>query len=390
MDVHDGVRDTGADVMLVTDLDNVFYLSGFSGSNGALALASDGKATLVTDARYRDQAHAQCADIHIVIDREPTKRALLFATGQDHGPARGTEVGSVDQYQDTQDAPVTRATSDVTDARPDPVLRPVAFEADNVSVSLWRSLSRLVGADSLVATTRLIESRRRRKDEDEISLIERACRIAERALLRTTAGVRPGMTEREVSRDLDFAMLAGGADDRAFPTIVAAGPHSAIPHHGPTEREIAPGDLLKIDFGVRLGGYHSDITRTFVVGANPTAEQSRWHHAVAQAATAARASLVAGASGAGPYRVARDALAAEGLEDAFTHGLGHGVGLAIHEAPIMAAGCDDTLLVDDVLTIEPGVYFPGVGGVRIEDTLVVTDTGSRCLTTVSRDLVRLG
>ena len=401
MDVLAAVLSHSAEAILVTDLDNVFYLSGFSGSNGALALHLDGPATLVTDARYRDQALAQCRHVQVVIDKETTPRALRVAAGQGAGTGRaradaGTATDknhtgvSADRNVDARDEAEAGLLCDFADSRASSRTRRVAFEADHLSYSVWQSLSGIVAAGGLIPTSGLIESRRRRKDAGEIVLIESACHIAEKALSRTTAAVRPGMTEREVARGLDFAMLEGGADDRAFDTIVASGPNSAIPHHSPTEREIAVGDLLKIDFGARLGGYHSDITRTFVVGAEPSTEQMCWHNAVARAATAARESLVAGVSAASPYRSAHNVLTEHGFADAFTHGLGHGVGLEIHEAPIMTANCGDTLVVDDVLTVEPGVYFPGVGGVRIEDTLVVTETGSRSLTTVPRDLVRLG
>lgn len=266
----------------------------------------------------------------------------------------------------------------------------VAFEADHLSVSAWRALLDEVEGAWLTPTSGLVEGRRRSKEPVEVGLIESACRIAESALLRTIADVQTGMSEREIARALDNAMLERGADGSAFETIVASGPNSAIPHHSPRTRKVGVGDLLKIDFGARLGRYHSDITRTFVVGRDPSGEQIRWHRAVERAATAARESLVAGVAAATPYRTAHDVLAEEGLADAFTHGLGHGVGLAIHEAPIMTADCDGTLVAGDVLTVEPGVYFPGIGGVRIEDTLVVTDTGSRSLTTIPRGLVRLG
>lgn len=362
-----------AQAMLITDLDNVFFLTGFTGSNGAVALLADGSVTLVTDGRYRDQAQEECRGTEVIIDRAAMRKALHVAAKTPNG--RAATNGEIVRDGETRS---------VRQAEPR-----VAFEADHLSVSAWRALLEEPDAACLIPTSNLVESLRRSKEPAEVELIESACRIAEAALHRSTADVRAGMSEREIARALNNAMLEGGADGVAFETIVATGPNSAIPHHSPTAREVAAGDLLKIDFGAKLGRYHSDITRTFVVGNGPSNEQIRWHAAVQRAATAARESLGAGVPTAVPYLAARDVLAEEGFGDAFTHGLGHGVGLVIHEAPIMTAESGGRLVAGDVLTVEPGVYFPGVGGVRIEDTLLVTDTGSRCLTTIPRDLVRL-
>jgi Xaa-Pro aminopeptidase len=348
------VLDLGS--LLISDPVNIRYLTGFTGSNAVVMLPLDAPPVLVTDARYGHQARQECPDCQIVVDRATTKRALQLASERSLKSAGSPRVG---------------------------------FEAGHLTVAAWQSLVDEELAVDLVATTGLVEEVRRRKDQGEITLIEAACSIAETALMNIRGQIRPGRSERDISAELEFEMLASGADDRAFETIVASGPNSAVPHHRPTNRELAVGDLLKIDFGAKLAGYHSDITRTFVIGAEPSDEQLRWHAAVADGAAVARAALRAGVAASKPYQAARQLLDERGLAAAFTHGLGHGVGLKIHEVPIMTATIEATLEADEVVTVEPGVYFPGVGGIRIEDTLLITDEGSRCLTTLPRDLVRL-
>jgi Xaa-Pro dipeptidase len=248
-------------------------------------------------------------------------------------------------------------------------------------------LAEAMGADRLVATRGLVEQLRRTKDDDEAGLIATACRMTQEALAGVLPWIRPGRTERQIAVRLERAMVDLGADRPAFDSIVAAGANSAVPHHQPGDAPLRAGDLLKIDCGARYRGYHADMTRTFVVGAEPDARQRDMHAAVAAAAAAGRALVAPGAAAAAVDAAARRELGE--WEPRFTHGLGHGLGLQIHEAPLLAARSADTIGRADVLTVEPGVYEPGFGGVRIEDTLLVTDTGAQCLTTMARDLVRL-
>lgn len=340
-----------APALVVHSPANVRYLTGFTGSNGSVLVAA-GELVLVTDGRYVDQAAQECPQASVVVGRDTLRGAVAHA--REHHGAR------------------------------------VALEAEHVSLAAYDRLAAAFPGTELVPTTDVVESLRRCKDGGERDLIARACATIGEAVEAVAADVRPGLTERRVARRLEELLVELGADGDAFPSIVAGGPNSAIPHHQPTDRELHPGDLLKIDAGALVRGYCSDLTRMFVVGAEPTPEQRDLHEAVAASAAAARDLLAPGVSAADLDAAARAALAAAGLADRFTHGLGHGVGLEIHEAPMLSAAAPVTIEVGDVLTIEPGAYLPGFGGVRIEDTLAVTDTTVDCLTPVTRELRRVG
>ncbi len=323
--------------MLVTDLINVRYLSGFSGSNGALLVfADDREAVLATDGRYRTQAAQQAPDLEVAIER---------AVGR-HLTGRAAADG----------------------------VRKLGFESHVVTVDGLDALAAaLADTDTeLVRASGTVEALREVKDAGELALLRLACEAADAALtdLVGRGGLRPGRTEREVGRELEALMLDHGADAVSFETIVAAGPNSAIPHHRPTDAVLATGDFVKIDFGALVAGYHSDMTRTFVLG-KPADWQLEIYQLVAEAQRAGREALRPGAELREVDAAARRLIADAGYADNFGHGLGHGVGLQIHEAPGIAATSAGTLLAGSVVTVEPGVYLPGRGGVRIEDTLAV-------------------
>ncbi len=341
------------DAVLVTRLVNVRYLTGFSGSSAALLLLVGGDApaaVLATDGRYRDQAAQQCGDVELIVSR----------TGPEDLLAHASTVGA----------------------------GVVGFEPSAVSVADFRRLSGGFGG-AMVELDSLVEQLRAVKDPSEIERLRRACQVSDAALAEVLPCIRTGWTERRIAADLEAAMRRLGADGAAFESIVAGGPHSAIPHHEPTDRPLAKGDLLKIDFGARVEGYHADQTRTFVVGAAAQGWQSDLHAAVLAAQEAGVAALAPGASARTVDQAARSVVAAAGWGDQFTHGLGHGVGLEIHEAPFLGATSPDRLAVAVPVTVEPGVYLPGRGGVRIEDTLVVGTDTAESLTTTSRDLLVL-
>jgi Xaa-Pro aminopeptidase len=347
------VRSAGLDAALVTTLLNVRYLTGFTGSNASLLVPADGPDVLATDGRYTTQAADQAPDVELLIDRA-TAPALT---------ARAAAEGA----------------------------RILGVESHDVTVDLFGTLSSAVGTGELRSLRRAVERQREVKDDEEIALLREACAIADRALagLIEAGGLRPGRTEREVGRDLDARMLDGGAYAPSFETIVAAGPDSAIPHHRPTDRMLKRGDLVKLDFGATYGGYHSDMTRTVVLG-EPAAWQREIYELVAAAQAAGRSALVPGAELRGIDAAAREVIAAAGRAEAFGHGLGHGVGLEIHEAPALGPLSVGTLADRVAVTVEPGVYLPGRGGVRIEDTLVVRDGADpELLTTTTKDLVVL-
>lgn len=331
--------------MLVTDLINVRYLSGFTGSAGALLVyADDRPAVLATDGRYRTQAARQAPDLQVAIER----------SGPRHLVTQAAAAGA----------------------------RRIGFEAHVVTVDGFDALSAaLCGVDDaveLVRASNTVEALREVKDAGEVALLRLACEAADAALsdLVERGGLRPGRTEREVRRELEALMLDHGADAASFETIVATGPNSAIPHHRPTDAVLAAGDFVKIDFGALVAGYHSDMTRTFVLG--PPADWQREIYQVVRAAQrAGREALQPGADLRAVDAAARTVIAEAGYAETFGHGLGHGVGLRIHEAPGINAAADGTLLAGAVVTVEPGVYLADRGGVRIEDTLVVADTAGQ-------------
>jgi len=323
------LTEAGHAAMYVSDLVNVRYLTGFTGSNGALLVPVQGDPVFLTDGRYRDQAAAQLAlagldGLEVVVTRD-----LI-------GVAAG------------------RAPADL------------AAETHLIDVDSWEKLGRPEASGPLVERLREV------KDDVEIAALRRACEISVEALEALLVGPLAGRTEREIARALEWRMLELGAEDRAFDSIVAAGENSAIPHHEPTDREVRAGDLLKIDFGARVDGYHADCTRTVVIG-RPADWQREIHAAVKASQQAGLDLLRPGVPVADSNAAARGSLEESGWIDAFTTGLGHGVGLQIHEDPFIGSAHPGRLASRTVLTMEPGIYLPGRGGVRIEDTVLVTD-----------------
>jgi Xaa-Pro dipeptidase len=346
------LEERGLDALLVTYLTNVRYLSGFSGSNGAVVVARDAKDDrLITDFRYVTQAAAECPGIRVIVERAVDGGGAAYAVS--FGAAR------------------------------------LGFEAAHLTVSSHDGLRTAHRDLDLVATTGVVEGLRSTKDDLELEHLAEACRISDSALAALLPQVRVGMTERQVARLLDGLMLDHGAEAVSFETIVASGPNSAIPHHSPTGRAIEAGDFLKIDFGALYAGYHADETRTFVVGADPAPWQVEIHALVARAQQAGVDALAVGADVRDVDHAARSVIAAAGHAEHFGHGLGHGVGLDIHEAPMIGYSATGILGDRTPVTVEPGVYLPGRGGVRIEDTLVVHADGPVSLTTTARELLVL-
>ena len=327
--------------MLVTRLVNVRYLAGFTGSNAALLIrADDDTPVLATDGRYRTQAAQQVPDAEIVIERA----CGPFLAG------RAAAAG----------------------------VRRLGFESHVVTVEGFDALAKQAGDTELVRAAGIVEALREIKDAGEVALLRLACEAADAALIDLVErdGIRAGRTEREVGRDLESLMLDHGADGVSFETIVATGANSAIPHHRPTDAVLAAGDFVKIDFGALVCGYHSDMTRTFVLA--PAAQwQLDVYELVAAAQKAGRDALEPGVGLREVDAASRRVLADAGYEEYFTHGLGHGVGLEIHEAPGISASAAGTLLAGAAVTVEPGVYLPDRGGVRIEDTLVVCEAAGQ-------------
>ena len=267
----------------------------------------------------------------------------------------------------------------------------VGLEADDVTWAAVHTWQEVLAPRPVVATHGVVEGLRVVKDPGEVARMGRAAAIADAALatvlpLLHGAAAGASLTESAFAAALDHAMRTHGAEDRAFETIVASGENSAKPHARPGNRAIRAGDPVVVDFGATFDGYRSDMTRTFCVGGAPTGELAEVFAVVAEAQRAGVAVVAPGVVAGDVDRACRDRIAAAGWAEQFEHGTGHGVGLDIHEGPAVGAGSTAILHPGTVVTVEPGVYLPAVGGVRIEDTLVVTDTGSRPLTSFPKEV----
>jgi Xaa-Pro aminopeptidase len=315
-----------------TEMANLRWLTRFGGTSG-LALVGSEVALFITDFRYVERAEREVDGFEL----ERAERQLLPALVP-RLPAR------------------------------------VGFDDANTSVKVMRRLEELAGDGvELVPSAGLVEQLRKRKDEDELAAIREAARLADEAYERALEGGLTGRTEREVAAASAAAIRDQGGEP-AFPAIVAAGPNGALPHAEPTEREIAPGELVVFDLGAELEGYCSDCTRTFAAG-EPREEEREVYELVRGAQEAALAATRASVEAVAVDSAARDPIAAAGHGDEFGHGVGHGVGIEVHEAPRLAQRSEDVLEAGNVVTIEPGVYVSGRFGVRIEDLVAVTEQG---------------
>lgn len=345
--------EAGIDALFVTRLVNIRYLTGFTGSAGLLLVGPD-DVLFVTDGRYKDQSADQ-----------------LAAAGVE---AR-IEISGTEQKRIVHDAAAAKAYGRI------------GLEAHGVTWSQQRGFaSEWFQAAELVPTENLIEGLRRVKDAGEVARIRAACGIADAAFANVAGRLRDRPTELEFGLDLEFEMRRLGAAAMSFEPIVAAGPNGAKPHARPSDRRIEPGELLVLDFGCIVDGYCSDMTRTVSVG-DPGPEARHMYDVVLESQRAGREAVRSGVEVAAVDKACRDVITGAGWADAFLHGTGHGVGLEIHEDPRVAATGRGTLAAGYVVTVEPGVYLTGIGGVRIEDTVVVTPDGCDILTGSSKDLV---
>lgn len=338
-----------ASALLVTDLTNIRWLTGFTGSNGWALITGD-EVVLLTDRRYGDQATAQLAQAGVV------GRVVVSLSGAAMLDALAAELTSVPS---------------------------VGFESSHVSYEQFQRFQGMF-TTSLVPVAGVVEAERRRKDHGEIARMAEACRIAD-AALSDVVGTLAGRTEAEVRNALEIRLRELGADGPSYETIVATGPvNAARPHHRPTDTVIESGHTVIIDVGALYDGYHSDMTRTFFVGES-TSQQREMYEIVLAAQCAGVAAVEAGLSAAELDAVCRDVISEAGYGEWFSHGTGHGVGLLIHEDPFINRTGDLKLQVGDVVTVEPGVYREGFGGIRVEDLVVVTEIGCRVLTASPKD-----
>jgi Xaa-Pro aminopeptidase len=341
------------DALLITELVNVRYLTGFSGSN-AQVLVTGAEVHLLTDPRYDQRARSMVSgcEIHIYEGR-------LSETSWKGKPAEllGGLVSGCER---------------------------IGIEAERMPAAELDDLRERIPAATWIPTSGLVEDLRRVKDPDEMVALRQAMALADAAVGHIYERLEVGRTEREIALELEIFMRSNGAEAISFDPIVGSGPLSAHIHHVPSERSLAKGDLVLMDLGARVDGYCSDITRTVVLGA-ATPEQRDLYAVVLAAQSAAIGAISAGVPASEVDAVARKVIADAGHADHFNHGLGHGVGLAIHELPRLARTSDHRLEAGEVVTVEPGIYLPDSGGIRIEDCVLVTPDGAEVLTAARKD-----
>lgn len=341
----------GIDGLLITNGQNRRYLTNFTGTYGVVLVSRDG-AKLFTDFRYTTQAQEQAADFEIVF---LSAKESVYSEVARQAEAMGiTKLG---------------------------------FEEENVTFALHRKYSEAISIP-FIPTSGVIEGLRMIKTAEELTIIRKAAQIADAAFAHMTTFLRPGITELAVSNELEMFMRKEGASGSAFDIIVASGHRSALPHGVASGKLIEAGDMVTLDFGALYQGYRSDITRTVAVGA-PDEQLKDIYEIVLEARNRAVAGIRPGITGKEADSFARDYITEKGYGERFGHGMGHGVGLDIHEEPFMSTRCTTVLQEGMILTVEPGIYIPELGGVRIEDDLVVTENGNEVFTHSPRHLIIL-
>lgn len=348
--LRQAMRKEAIDGFLVTSPYNLRYLTNFTGTTG-LAIITLDKAFFVTDFRYTQQAASQAQGYEIV---------------QNSGPIV-EEVAKICKQEE---------------------INALGFEENHMSFAQYSLYEEIIEETPLIPIANMIEELREIKDEKEIALIQKACHIADQGFDHVLKMIRPGMTEIEVANQLDFFMRSLGATSVSFDTIVASGVRSAMPHGVASEKVIEQGDLITLDFGCYYQGYVSDMTRTFAIG-DPGQQLKEIYQIVLEAQLKVLEAAAPGVTGIQLDAVARDHIASHGYKEAFGHSTGHGIGLEIHEGPNVSFKADKPFVPGNVITDEPGIYLPEIGGVRIEDDLLITETGNQVLTHSPKELIIL-
>jgi Xaa-Pro aminopeptidase len=344
------LRDDNIDGILITALENVRYLSGFTGSDAALVM-TETRGYFLTDSRYTTQAKKEVSGFEVIEYKKKIEGLSDLING----------LG----------------------------LSGVGFETQGLTYQAHKELAEKISGGQLIPVIERIKNIRAVKDEEEIGRIKRAIEIASKSLRENAWRVAPGNQEREVALELEFSMRRNGADNIAFDTIVASGARSALPHGKASEKRIGEGEFVVIDFGARYRGYYSDETCTFFCG-KPNRRQKEVYQIVKDAHDKTISSVRPRMKAVELDAVARDWIRNAGYGDYFGHGTGHGVGLEVHENPVIGPESEDVLVEGMVFTIEPGIYIPGWGGVRIEDMVVVTGSGCEVLTGLSKEVTVIG
>jgi Xaa-Pro aminopeptidase len=328
------------DALVVGQRSNLQYLCGFTGTAG-MAIVLPDAAFFLTDFRYQAQAAQQVPPEYSVV------------------------IGKKGLWQEAAKVLKKKAAR-------------IGFEAEHTSVATYEEICKLLAPAAAVSTFRAVEVLRERKDDDEIAVLRRAIQIADATFDHVCGVLRPGLTEREVALEIEAHMKSLGASGTSFESIVASGARGALPHGVASDKVLQPGEMVTIDMGARYNGYCSDLTRTVCLG-KPTREQQKIYEIVWRAQTEAAAAMQPGLGCKAADKVARDVIAEAGYKEYFGHGLGHGVGLQIHEQPRVSPLGKGKLQVGNVVSCEPGIYLPDWGGVRIEDLVLITPDGSQIL-----------
>jgi len=346
------IRQKGWDAVWVTKAANRQYLSGFTGSAGWVMVPAKGKPVLVTDGRYTEQAQLETQNFKITIS---AKDPLLV----------------------------------VADWLNNQKVKKLAFEDDEVSVAAWKKVRSLTRSLQGIGLQNLIEQIRVIKDPEEVKKIQKAIKISEKAFEEVVKKIRPGLTERAIAFEMEKCLFKGGSEGLAFPTIAASGPRSSLPHGQPTDRRLRSGDLLILDFGGTVQGYHSDLTRTVGIG-KISQKQKELYKIVKNAQKQSQKLIFSGQKCADSDKKARKIFKDANLDTYFVHSLGHGLGQDVHELPRLSSASKDEFKTNMVVTCEPGVYLPGWGGVRIEDDLLVQPEASQWLSQSPEELRVVG
>ena len=336
---------------LITKESNIFYLSGYTGE-GALLVTPE-RRIIITDFRYTEQAEIQAPGFEVLMTE---KNRTLHTI--------------------------------IKEALASETIGELYYEDDHLTVRQDIRLKEALPGIRFLSTNGSVEALRKYKDEKEIALIKEACEVSCKAFEQILQYIRPGMTEKQIQLKLDYTMLELGADGLAFQTISAAGERGSLPHAIPSDRKVLRGDMLTLDFGARKSGYDADMTRTVAIG-TPSSEMRRIYETVLHAQTECEEMLAPGRICSDIDAHARKIIDGNGYEGRFGHGLGHSVGIDIHEEPRLSGSCSETLAPGVVITVEPGIYIPGLGGVRIEDTCVITEDSYRSLVCAPKELIVL-
>jgi len=349
--LRDVLQKQGIEAILVGSAYNRRYLSGFTGSSG-MVLVTAGQCWLLTDFRYRTQAPQQAPGFEIV----------------EHGSSPLADV-----YKLLKQNGITQ----------------LAFEEEHVTYSQYTAWKGILQNIALQPVNGIVEGLRVIKDESELQVMQEAADLADRTFSHILQHLRPGVSEKEIALEMEMFMRKHGATSSSFDTIVASGERSALPHGVASDRIIGSNEFVKLDFGAYYNGYCSDLTRTVVVG-QPTDKHKEIYNIVLEAQLHALAHIKPGMTGREADALARDVIAKYGYGDLFGHSTGHGLGMEIHESPRLSVQSDTILTPGMTVTVEPGIYVPGFGGVRIEDDIVITESGIKILTSSPKDLIVLG